>query len=227
MIELETSYLPELTDYIQFWKKYVDDTICFIKVGSVNYMLSVLNSFDVNIKFTYVMEHEGKLAFLDVLLCRTRRTIYTTVYRKTTNNNVYLNWNAIAPICWKRGTLKTLIERAYLICWTDELRKHIEKVFYENNCYPKYVIKQVLQQISEEHNSATNGTDNNNNNIDEDNISSMNNESVTLEKQPLLVLSYQGKKGDHMLKSFKKGMRKMLPNNVKPQIAFTGRNVGT
>ena len=36
MIELETSLLPELTDYIQFWKRYVDDTICFIKVGSVN-----------------------------------------------------------------------------------------------------------------------------------------------------------------------------------------------
>ena len=35
------------------------------------------------------------------------------------------------------------------------------------------------------------------------------------------------KKGDHILKSFKKGMRKMLPNNVKPQIAFTGRKVGT
>ena len=54
----------------------------------------------------------------------------------------------------------------------------------------------------------------------------MNNESVTLEKQQLLVLPYQGKKGDFILKSFKKGMRKILPNNVKPQIAFTGRKVG-
>ena len=54
----------------------------------------------------------------------------------------------------------------------------------------------------------------------------MNNESVTLEKQQLLVLPYQGKKGDHILKSFKKGMRKILANNVKPQIAYTGRKVG-
>ena len=51
--------------------------------------------------------------------------------------------------------------------------------------------------------------------------------SVTFEKQPLLVLTYQGKKGDHILKSFKKGMRKILLNNVKPRIAFTGRKVGT
>ena len=29
------------------------------------------------------------------------------------------------------------------------------------------------------------------------------------------------------MKSFKKGMRKILPNNVKPRTAFTGRKVGT
>ena len=139
----------------------------------------------MNIKFTYELEHEGKLPFLDVLLCRKGKKIYTTVYRKATNNDVYLNWNAFAPISWKRSTLKTLTERAYLICSTDELRnrelEYIEKVFYENNSYPKYVIKQVLQQISEQHNNETNGADNSNNNIDGDNMSSMNNESVTLE----------------------------------------------
>ena len=69
-----------------------------------------------------------------------------------------------------------------------------------------YVTKQILQQISEEHNKVTNGTDNSDNNIDDDNISSMNNESATLEKHLLLVIHYQGKKGDHILKSLKKGM---------------------
>ena len=199
MIELETSLSPELIDYIQFWKRYVDDTICFIIVGSVNYILSVLNSFDVNIKFTYELEHDGKLPFIDVLLCRSGKKIYTTVYRKAINDDVYLNWSVFAPIGLKRGTLKTLIERAYLI----------------------------LQQISEQHNNETNGTDNSNKNVDGDNISSMKNESVTLEKQPLLVLPYQGKQKDHFLKSLKKGIRNILPNNVKARIAFTVRKVGT
>ena len=226
MIELETSLLPELTDYTQFWKRYVDDTVCFVKVASINYILSVLNSFNMNIKFTYELEYEGKLPFFDVLLCRTGKKIYTTVYRKATNNDVYFNWNAFSSNNWRRGTLKTL----YLICSTDELRnrelKNIEKVFYENSSYPMYVTKHVLQKISEEHNKAINGTDNSNNNIDGNNISSMNNESETLEKHPLLVIPYQGKKRDRVWKLFKKGMRKMLPNNVKPRIAFTGRNVG-
>ena len=199
MIELETSLSPELIDYIQFWKRYVDDTICFIKAGSVNYILSVLNSFDMNIKFTYELEHDGKLPFIDVLLCRSGKKIYTTVYRKAINDDVYLNWSVFAPIGLKRGTLKTLIERAYLI----------------------------LQQISEQHDNETNGTDNSNKNVDGDNISSMKNESVTLEKQPLLVLPYQGKQKDYFLKSFKKGIRNILPNNVKARIAFTVRKVGT
>ena len=86
MIELEISILPELTYYIRFWKRYVNYTICFIKVGSVNYILSVLNSFDVNIEFTYELEHEGKLPFLNVLLCRKGKNFYTTIYGKATNN---------------------------------------------------------------------------------------------------------------------------------------------
>ena len=120
MIELETSLLPELVDYIQFWKRYVDDTICFIKVGPINY-ISLLNRCYVNIKFTYELEHEGKLLFLDVFLCRKGKKIYTAVYRKATNNYVYLNWNGFAPISQRRSTLKTLIELAYLICSTYEL----------------------------------------------------------------------------------------------------------
>ena len=52
---------------------------CFIKVGPVNYILSVLNIFDVNIKFTYELERGGKLPLLGVLLYRTGKKIYTIV----------------------------------------------------------------------------------------------------------------------------------------------------
>ena len=70
-----------------------------------------------------------------------------------------------------------------------------------------------------------NGTDNSKNSIDEENISSMNNESVTLDKDPLLVTTYQGIKGDHIFKSFTNRIRKILPNNEKLRIRFIGRKV--
>ena len=52
MIELERSRIPNLQK-ITFWRRYVDDTICFVKIGSTEYIRSVLNSFHTNIQFTY------------------------------------------------------------------------------------------------------------------------------------------------------------------------------
>ena len=64
MIELEKSLLPELTSYMSYWKRYVDDTVCFIKIEYVEYILSVLNGFDNNIEFTVEEENDGVFPFL-------------------------------------------------------------------------------------------------------------------------------------------------------------------
>ena len=55
IIELERSLIPNLRK-IKFWRRYVDDTICFVKIGSIEYIRSVLNSFHKNIQFTYEVE---------------------------------------------------------------------------------------------------------------------------------------------------------------------------
>ena len=88
-------------------------------------ILSLLNSFDEHMQFTFESENKGTLPFLDVLLCRNGREFTTTVYRKKTNNDIYLNWNAFAPVSWKRDMLRTLVQRAYLVCSTETyLRKN-------------------------------------------------------------------------------------------------------
>ena len=92
-------------------------------MGSVDYIVSILNSFDANIQFTYEMEKKCCLPFLDVLLTRNGNNIVTTVYHKTTSNDLYLNWSLFALTSWKRGTLKILIDRAYLIGSSPELQK--------------------------------------------------------------------------------------------------------
>ena len=60
MVNLERSSIPKLNVYINFWRRYVDDTITFVKIRSVKYTLSVLNNFHPKIKFTYEMETESK-----------------------------------------------------------------------------------------------------------------------------------------------------------------------
>ena len=123
MVTLERWLVPKLNVCINFWRLYRDGTITFVKIGSIEYLLSVLNNFHPKIKFTYEMEVESKLAFLDILLHRDGHDIITTVYRKVTNNDVYLNWSSFCPREWKQGTFRSLVQRAYIICSSLHLLK--------------------------------------------------------------------------------------------------------
>ena len=96
MVNLEKSLVTKLNVYINFWRRYVDDAITVVKTGSVEYLLSVLNNFHPKIKFTYEMEVESKFVFLDILH-REGHDIITIVYRKLTNNDVYLKWYSFGP----------------------------------------------------------------------------------------------------------------------------------
>ena len=57
-----------------------------------------LNKFHENIKFTYELEHNGKISLLDILLIRSNnKKLETTAFHKETNNDIYLNWRPFAP----------------------------------------------------------------------------------------------------------------------------------
>ena len=104
-------------DQMKCWTRYVDHTFCYKKTDSIDYVLKVLNGFHRNIQFTYEVETDSKIFFLDVLVIRdSSNNINRTVYRKSTNNDIYLNWKSFAPGKWKWGTLKTLTKRAYDVC---------------------------------------------------------------------------------------------------------------
>ena len=97
MVELERSLIPNLRK-MKFWRCYVNDTICFVKIRSIEYIRSVLNSFHKNIQFTYEVESNAKLPFLDVLLMRNHSNITRTVHRKEGNSDVYLHWDSLMPM---------------------------------------------------------------------------------------------------------------------------------
>ena len=88
---------------------------------------------------------------MDVLLIRNKDRIVTTVYGKSTKSDIYLHLKSFSPCSWKRGTLKTIIRRAYLICPTPDYQQeeldYIAYVFEKFNNYPKWVIKQLLEEV--------------------------------------------------------------------------------
>ena len=58
MVDLERNTISTLSNDILLWKRYVDDTICFIKLTSINKVLETLN-----IKFNIETEIENKISF--------------------------------------------------------------------------------------------------------------------------------------------------------------------
>ena len=150
MCELENTVIPKLEGKICNWATYVDDTFAFIKPNCVNMVENELNNFHESIKFTHELENEEKLPFLDVLVKRTGRDdIETSVYRKATNTDIYMNWKSHAPSTWKIATLKSLIKRAFLVSSTttslDSELDHIKKVFSELNDYPPKLVEEIIK----------------------------------------------------------------------------------
>ena len=144
MSELENSIVPQLGDCIIGWKRYVDDTFAFIDPDKLEEINDILNSFDNNISFTHELEQNNQLPFLDALISNNNGNIQSTVYRKPTNTDVYINWNAHAPNIWKISTIRTLVKRALTICLDkkslDAELKHIKHALINISNYPAKVI---------------------------------------------------------------------------------------
>ena len=144
--------------------------------------------------------------FLDILICKNDNLIETEVYRKSTNNDIYLIWNAFSLDTWKRATLKTLVECAHIVRSIEEfLHKeliYLEKVFHENNNYPKYVIKQILKQSLDDHNKQEFDMASTNLNLND----AVEERNVNEENQ-LLLVPCQSKKGDFVITYMKKRIK--------------------
>ena len=222
MVHLEETLVPQLQEEMPIWKRYVDDTFSMVKKGKRNEIISILNSFHPNIKFTHEIEKEEQIAFLDVLLKREEDgTLQTSVYRKPTSNSIYIHWESYAPKQWKIGTLSGIIRRAHEICSTEEsLRQelaHVRKAFIETNGYPPNLVKSVLEKIRNNNNEDMTDT-----NDDPDDTSEEERRTTLTMKIP-----YAGEKGENIVKSLQNTLTRNLPTNIACRIVQTGTKLST
>ena len=79
-----------------FWKRYVDDTFTILESSHRRAFLDHINSIDQHIQFTCEEQREdGSLPFLDVLvLPKEDGSLSSTVFRKATHTDLYLQWVA-------------------------------------------------------------------------------------------------------------------------------------
>ena len=215
MVHLEETIVPKLKTSMPFWIRYVDDTFTLVKKGKLDEVIATLNNFHQNIKFTHEFEKDNKIAFLDVLVKKMENgEIQTGVYRKETNNSIYIHWNSYAPKQWKVGTLRGMIRRAYDICSNEEeLTKeltHLREVFTGINGYPRNLVETTMKNVKDERN-ATRTTANTEKEEE-------NEPTTTL----MVKVPFAGEKGEGLIKDLNRTLQRNLPNRIKCRIVRTG-----
>ena len=132
---------------------YVDDILEVIKKGSVEKLTEFLNGLDVtgSIKFTYEVEQDGKLPFLDILLERTDSGgLKLSIYRKPTHTDQYLNFSSHHPVEHKLSVVRTLLERSQQLVTVSQDKTqegaHVEEALRACG-YPPWCFSKVRRQM--------------------------------------------------------------------------------
>ena len=83
--------------------RYVDDV--FDKNVNFQPFLEHINHQNSNVKFTVEESVNKVLDFLDTCICIKENNFESFVYRKSTNTDVLLNFDAVCPVTWKKSVI--------------------------------------------------------------------------------------------------------------------------
>ena len=90
-----------------------------------------------------IIKEGNTVPFLDVEIRIDSNKFETKVYRKPTNTNVVMNFEAISPTKWKVALIKCFLRRASRIVSTEALLdkeiQHIKNMFRANSYPPAFV----------------------------------------------------------------------------------------
>ena len=126
MEDFEQKALKEYTGVTpRLWLRYVDDTFVVLNKNEQDRFFQHINDLDTNIKFTQEECNDNKLAFLDCLIkVDSDGKLNSTVYRKPTHTDQYLQFGSHHPLVHKLGVIHTLQYRAdTIVSDTAEVEK--------------------------------------------------------------------------------------------------------
>ena len=108
---------------VYFYRRNVDDTFCLFNNEKDGLeFFHYINDKHPNIRFTMETEVNHKLPFLDVLLDNSNLpSLVTSVFRKSTYTGLLTNFLSCAPLPYKLGLIRKLVDRPFKInnTWTD------------------------------------------------------------------------------------------------------------
>ena len=126
---MEEIVQPALNTYLNppsLWWRYADGVYAIMEKTEVELFHDYLNTISTSIKFTKELEKSGQLAFLDVSVQQMEDgSLATSVYRKPTHTDRYLQYSSHHPVNQKVSVAHTLFSRAISITSNNE--KKIEE----------------------------------------------------------------------------------------------------
>ena len=110
------------------WKRYVDDTFVVIEANKKQGFLDHINSVDPFIHLTTEdARTDGSFPFLHtIIMPQSDGSLLTSVYRKPTHTDQYLQWNSHHHLSAKFSVINTLKHRAKTVCSNNQLLKEEE-----------------------------------------------------------------------------------------------------
>ena len=139
----------------KWWFRYVDDSHVGIYKLHVDEFHDHLNSVHPSIQFTVEKECNNSIAFLDTTTTRhSDGSITTSVYRKPTHTDKYLDYNSHHHQQHKRSVATTLLNRSNTIPTTEEEKlhetRHVLDTLQINN-YPVCFLTDCLKSVQQKH----------------------------------------------------------------------------
>ena len=151
MEDLEQKALNTFPGRPRLYQRFVDDTIAALKKTQISQFRYHLNSQDQQIQFTVERYKENGIPFLDTFnMVNDNAIISTTVYRKPTHSDRYLQFTSQHPIQHKASGARTLYSRAMRISSDRTEQREEEKRAFNSlrsNGYPRKFLQNVRRKV--------------------------------------------------------------------------------
>ena len=137
----------------KFYRRYVDDIFAVFRTKEdKDIFFKKLNEAHQSLSFTMenVNTSSRSLPFLDVEISIKDESFQTKVYKKPTNTEVLINYEAMAPKRWKQAVIKCFLTRAKRVCSSKELfDKEVSNIkrTFAVNAYPERFVNEVVEEF--------------------------------------------------------------------------------
>lgn len=148
MDELLEQYISQANFVIPYLQLFIDDINTAVPEDKIDDSVKLINSINDNLKFTYELEKEESISFLDLKLIRRNNKILIDHYRKPMSSNRILNWFSYHPLKQKLAIITQMITKIKRICSPDLVENSLNKIreVFKLNNYPEHIIRRAFQE---------------------------------------------------------------------------------